>query len=124
MRTDADYPWIYSESIPFNTLKGKIITKIVNRDDRVEFYTNDGRFTLISFESWCGNDVRVWLENKSDDFSGVLNSPVLLAEETSDSANGYSYTFYKLSTNKDSVTLRFCGESNGYYSEKMDFYRS
>jgi len=124
MRTDADYKWIYKNNIAFNSLLGKVITRIEVIDDRVEFYTKDNeRFTLINFESWCGNDVEVWPDD-DEDYNIILDSPILLAEETEDSNDAYFYSFYKLSTNNDSITMRFCGRSNGYYSEKMQLYRS
>ncbi len=65
----------------------------------------------------------------------MLNTPVLLAEEVSnlveeevdkwDGALDYidsrTWTFYKLRTIKGSMTIRWLGESNGYYGEEPCF---
>jgi hypothetical protein len=44
------------------------------------------------------------------------DTPADLDNEPSDS---FTWTFYKLSTIIGSVTIRWLGESNGYYSESV-----
>lgn len=75
------------------------------------------------------------IESIVGDIKDLLGSPILLAEEVTGSVEeiksdderynkdyqGYnSYTFYKLATIKGYVDIRWYGESNGYYSEKVD----
>lgn len=62
----------------------------------------------------------------------MIGSLILLAEEVTSNENpddyksewdqeSFTWTFYKLSTIKGSVTIRWYGESNGYYWESVDF---
>ena len=70
----------------------------------------------------------VYLEDVCGDISDLLGVPIALAEEVSspatNAANDGTWTFYKIATIKGSVTLRWLGTSNGYYSEKVDFVKS
>lgn len=60
--------------------------------------------------------------------SDLVGSPITLAEESTNSDNpppggdgSHTWTFYRFATAKGYVTLRWLGESNGYYSEAVDF---
>jgi len=77
---------------------------------------------LSGAEEGSGNDVSIDLEDVSGDLNDLLDSPITLAEEAAregeDEAS--SWTFYRIGTAKGIVTLRFWGESNGYYSTAAD----
>lgn len=68
----------------------------------------------------------VWLEDVIGDVDDLIGSPILMAEEAISNGEGEAggiyqdWTFYKLATVKGYVTLRWCGESNGYYSTDVN----
>lgn len=62
--------------------------------------------------------------------SDLIGSPIKMAEsvETKVQESGFAWgsethTFYRFATSKGYVTVRWVGESNGYYSESVDFKR-
>ena len=124
----------YNERYPdFSVLKGKTITavNVIDRDV-VHLMTLDGQhYTMSHMQDCCEN---VMLEDVCGDWADIIDSPVLLAEKVSNADepedvnldnryrdNAEEWTFYKLSTIKGSITLRWYGASNGYYSTDVSF---
>lgn len=112
----------------------EIIGEVLARIDHV---AEDGDITELYFVAESGKKFRMlhfqdcceWV--RVEDINGELNdligAPILQAEEVSREAEDLEYyesatwTFYKFATIKGSVTIRWLGESNGYYSESVDF---
>ncbi len=120
-------------STMFSELQGKTLSKIiVGKDDgdEIEFITSDGERYLMSHNQDCCENVTI--EDINGDLNDVIGSPILVAEERSNSENppehhdpeSFTWTFYELRTIKGSVTIRWYGSSNGFYSETVDFYKS
>lgn len=116
------------KNIQFKDLKGKTIEKIIGDigDECVEFFlTNDERYRLIYHQDCCAD---CSIEDICGDLDDLIGSPILLSEEIEsnneqkkDNDESYTWVFYKLATIKGSVTIRWYGSSNGYYSEMATF---
>ena len=116
----------------FEELNGKILAKIDGEvgDDRMIFYTDTGeQYELYYDPDCCATcDVEDIIGNLED----LIGSPILQAEESTSNKNpldvkppeyqdSFTWTFYKLATVKGYVTIRWYGQSNGYYSESVSF---
>lgn len=94
----------------------------------------------MTFKSECGTAFlfyhcqdcceTVSIEDICGDVDDLVGSPLLTAEEVSSDEfaadapehyESYTWTFYRFATAKGSVTVRWLGESNGYYSEGVDY---
>jgi hypothetical protein len=126
------------EIVPFNTLEGATLVgvrveKEESGDDVIYFATDDGRaFIMYHHQDCCES---VYVEDICGDTADLIGSPLLQAEEVSSTKaseeqlappltkdeESYTWTFYKLATIKGSVTIRWYGSSNGYYSESVHF---
>lgn len=112
-------------------LFGKVIREIAISDDlnedRITFTLDDGTKYIMYHSQDCCESVVI--DDIAGDLNDLINSPILQAEEvietnmrtdyTYDDSN--TFTFYKLATIKGSVTIKWHGSSNGYYSETVSF---
>jgi hypothetical protein len=109
-----------------NVLKGLTLTKIDDEGKSLKFYSSDGRTFLMYHKQDCCESV--YIEDIAGNLEDLIGSPILMAEEVEgEIPAGYvcnescTWTFYKFATIKGYVTIRWLGESNGYYSESVDF---
>jgi hypothetical protein len=101
---------------------------IVNDPDTAnEIYFEDkkGRFTFYHEQDCCED---VYIESIVGDPLDLVWGPMLRAEESTSHTNpelcdndgdSVTWTFYKFATFKGYVDIRWCGRSNGYYSESV-----
>lgn len=116
----------------FDALVGKTLTQVDGSAgaDRITFTDADGQSYALYHDQDCCESVRV--EDIVGELSDLVGTPILRAEESSNEADpedmtertyddGHTWTFYRLTTIKGSVVIRWLGQSNGYYSESVTF---
>ena len=113
------------QDAPFEALEGKKIIRIIESQDEIIFHTDGGSFKMYHEQDCCET---VSIEDIDGDLMDLIGEVILETEETSshkpaedDDDNSNTYTFYKIRTVKSSITIRWYGHSNGYYSERVDF---
>ena len=121
--------------LKFGDLKGKVLAKVENLDDKeLVFTTTNGEvYKLYHIQECCES---VTIEDICGNLSDLIGEPLLVAEEVKHRPDvnpdgvpaqkyqeSFIWTFYKLDTQKGGVTVRWYGESNGFYSESVDFCR-
>ena len=125
-------------------LIGKTIVSIVGMEkgsEEIIFTTLDGKQYKMYHEQDCCENVTI--DDVCGDVMDLIGSPLLLAEERTSEENppdvteqrlklqkdaayvewqdSFTWTFYHFATINGYLDLRWYGESNGYYSESVDF---
>ena len=115
-------------------LLGQTLRYFEISEDKCEIYletVGGEQYKFYHSYTCCEN---VYVEDVIGDLNDLIGEPILEAEESESETNppgyipniyqdSFTWTFYKLGTRKGSVTIRWYGESNGYYSESVDFER-
>ena len=108
----------------FEDLKGKVLTDVKQvDDDKIYFTCTDGTKYKMYHSQDCCESVRI--EDINGELSELIGQEILLAEERSNQEStdwgSETWTFYTIRTQKTSIDIRWLGESNGYYSESVQF---
>ena len=117
----------------FNTLVGKTIVEITGAEvgsEEIIFTCDNGTKFIMYHSQDCCESVNV--QDICGDINDLINSPIIKASEDTNSdknpdgieiecQDSFTWTFYNIATKKGHVTIRWYGESNGYYSESVDF---
>jgi hypothetical protein len=109
-----------------SVLVGQTISRISPVEKGTEAFLmvmdNGKRYGFYHMQDCCET---VEIEDVVGDIADLIGSPLVRAEERSqkddNACESGTWTFYELATNKGSVTIRWYGSSNGYYSESVDF---
>ena len=130
--TNGDY-YTEDDEIAVGTLVGKTFKRVFVEDDDydiVMLFQNDEETYVFLHDQNCCERVRV------NDITGTLsdleNTPILMAEDVTnktelppdpEDTESFTWTFYRFATSKGFVVVRWLGESNGCYSEKVSFVK-
>ncbi len=105
----------------------KEITGLEKGSDEVRIFTECGQEYLFYHSQDCCESVD--LNDFDGDAGDLIGATIVSAEEVSSDedeqpaeySESCTWTFYKIETDKGGIWMRWLGESNGYYSEGVDF---
>ena len=116
------------EDVDFSSIVGQVFVDIrglSSESAEVKFICADGTVYEMYHEQDCCEYVSI--EDVCGSVQDLIGEPIVFADESrsdcTTSAESGTWTFYKLATRKGWVDIRWLGESNGYYSESVSFYR-
>src|SRR5574343_1283125 len=107
-------------------LMNQTFVRVEQFEEGIIFQKANGKgYYLFHMQDCCES---VYIESIVGDLKDLQNNPILMAEEStqdmgSAASESGTWTFYKFATIKGYVDIRFCGESNGYYSESVEIYK-
>lgn len=117
-----------------SVLEGQTFTKVARQGERIVFEQDGKPVYELAHNQECRE--YVWIEDITGDLEDLQATPILEAYRSTnnddpphpsieeDWDDSYTWTFFRIRTIKGTVTIRFFGSSNGYYSEDADLYKA
>ena len=120
------------ERFTLDDMKGQVFTKVYVTDNKYEmiFENDEFIFTFYHEDDCCES---VYVDDITGDLDDLVGKPLDIVEvarhedtmpqgmDLKKPEDSFTWTFYKFATIKGWVDVRWLGESNGYYSEEVDF---
>jgi hypothetical protein len=114
--------------VDISDMVGKTFYRVENKDnEELWFYGATYIYCMIHRQECCEY---VRIVDICGDLEMIEGVPIVKAYESSSDElpyagheDSWTWTFYHLATIKGYVTIRWLGESNGYYSESVDIER-
>lgn len=120
------------EEFTLEDMRGKTFTKVYVTDNKYEmiFENDEFIFTFYHEDDCCES---VYVDDITGDLNDLVGKPLDIVEvarhedtmpqgmDLKKPKESFTWTFYKFATIKGWVDVRWLGESNGYYSESVDF---
>jgi len=112
---------------------GRVMAEVTGGvgDDEMVFLADDMSSFRFHYEADCAS---CEINDIAGDLADLCGTPILRAElvssdrgegeRPSEDADSWTWSFYKFRTMKGDVTVRWLGQSNGYYSETVTFTES
>ena len=109
----------------FNELLGRTLYRAEADGEALTLYLSDTNYVRFQHHQDCCESV--YIEDICGDLDDLVGAPLVEAEKVSnydadplyENEESYTWTFYRFRTRKGSVTVRWYGSSNGYYSEDV-----
>lgn len=124
---------MYSHDEDITLLRGKILESVEENGDEMLFVTTDGDAFCAYHMQDCCETVRVY--DVIGDLNVLIGVPIVAVSEEISSEwendvpipkylDSFTWTKHKFTTKLGTVVVRWLGESNGYYSERVHFGRT
>ena len=111
--------------VDVSEMLGQTFSRVFADHDAVTFENDEVRYMLYHDQDCCEH---VYVEEIIGDLEDLKNLPLLTSREDTNAEDpgtrdygddSHTWTFYNFATLNGYVTIRFLGESNGYYSESV-----